>query len=113
MQMAARLPGTINDTAHFAAMDDFPLTAINAPVLIIHGTADVVVPFAHAERVVREVSNAELMAIEGGPHVALFTHLASIRARVGEFLAAHAPALSDQAARPLASNSPSNRIDDR
>jgi len=117
-RMAQRLPGTLNDTAQFAALDDFSLAEVTAPVLVIHGSADRVVPFAHAERVARQAPRAELFAVEGGDHVSLFTHLKTIRARVGEFLAVPTPDLSnvtssDQAARPLASNRPSNRIDDR
>uniref|UniRef100_Q07KI1 Alpha/beta hydrolase fold n=1 Tax=Rhodopseudomonas palustris (strain BisA53) TaxID=316055 RepID=Q07KI1_RHOP5 len=117
-RMAQRLPGTLNDTAQFAALDDFSLAEVTAPVLVIHGTADRVVPFAHAERVARQAPRAELFAVEGGDHVSLFTHLDAVRARVGEFLAAPTPGCSndaslDQAARPLASNRSSNRIDDR
>ena len=117
-RLAERLPGTLNDTAQFAALDDFPLTEVTAPVLVIHGSADRVVPFAHAERVARQAPRAELFAIDGGDHVSLFTHLQTIRARVGEFLAVPTPGWSneaslDQAARPLASNRPSNRIEDR
>jgi len=116
-RLAERLPGTLNDTAQFAALSDFPLTEVTAPVLVIHGSADRVVPFTHAERVARQAPRAELFAVEGGDHVSLFTHLDAVRARVGEFLAGPTPGCSnvqfDQAASPLASNRPSNRIDDR
>jgi pimeloyl-ACP methyl ester carboxylesterase len=117
-RLAERLPGTLNDTAQFAALADFSLTEVTAPVLVIYGNADRVVPFAHAERLAREAPHAELFAVEGGDHVSLFTHLKAIRARVGEFLAVPTPGWSnegslDQAARPLASNRPSNRIEDR
>jgi pimeloyl-ACP methyl ester carboxylesterase len=117
-RLAQRLAGTLNDTAQFAALTDFPLRELTPPVLVIHGTADRVVPFGHAERVAREAPRAQLFAIDGGDHVSLFTHLQTIRARVDEFLAVPTPGCAnegslDQAARPLASNRPSNRIEDR
>jgi pimeloyl-ACP methyl ester carboxylesterase len=90
-RMAARLPGTEDDIATSRRDLDFPLERIAAPVLAVHGTADRAAPFAQAEALVRRVPGAELLAIEGGEHVALFTHLAEIRARIGAFLAIHAP----------------------
>nr|WP_184260453.1 alpha/beta hydrolase [Rhodopseudomonas rhenobacensis] len=90
-RLAQRLPGTLNDIAQFAAIDRYPLAQITAPLLVIHGSADRVVPFAHAARVAAEVPRAELMRIEAGEHVCLFTALDAARERLGVFLAAHAP----------------------
>lgn len=86
-RLAARLPGTLADMATFAALPDYPFEAIQIPVLAVHGTADRIVPFAHAERVARRVPGAELVAVEGGEHVALFTHLDRVRAAVQAFVA--------------------------
>ncbi|ABD07677.1 Alpha/beta hydrolase [Rhodopseudomonas palustris HaA2] len=85
-RMAQRLPGTLTDTATFAAMPPIDVSALAPPLLAIHGTADAVVPFAHAERVARAAPHGELLAIEGGEHVSLFTHLDEVRARVGDFV---------------------------
>ncbi|WP_117193795.1 alpha/beta fold hydrolase [Rhizobium terrae] len=84
---AARLPGTRNDTALLQVLPDLPLAEVRVPVLVIHGTADAVVPFSHAERVVRQAPKARLCGIEGGEHVVLFTHLAEVRAAASAFLA--------------------------
>jgi pimeloyl-ACP methyl ester carboxylesterase len=89
-RMARRLAGTEVDIATSRADLGFPLERVSVPVLAIHGTADEAAPFAQAEAVAARVPGAELLAIEGGGHVALFTHLAQIRARVGPFLEAHA-----------------------
>jgi pimeloyl-ACP methyl ester carboxylesterase len=95
-RMALRLPGTEVDIATSRADLRPELERISAPVLAVHGTADRAAPFAQAEAVAARVPGAELLAIPGGGHVALFTHLAEIRARVGPFLAAHAlPRRSD------------------
>jgi pimeloyl-ACP methyl ester carboxylesterase len=81
-----RLPGTLNDMEQFRDMSPLPIAGIAAPILVIHGTGDRIVPFAHARRVADEAPNAELMAIEGGEHVSIFTHIDEIRARVEAFL---------------------------
>ena len=87
-----RLPGTVNDTAQFRRVEAYPLTQITVPMLVIHGTGDRVVPFVHGKALAEAVPRAEFMAIEGGEHVSLFTHLEEIRARVGTFLLEHVPA---------------------
>lgn len=86
-QAARRLPGTANDTRLLQALPEMPLDRLRVPVLVIHGTADPVVPLSHAERVARNVPGARLCAIEGGEHVALFTHLDEVRNAVSVFLA--------------------------
>ncbi len=88
-RMALRIPGTEDDIATSRADLGFPLERIAVPVLAVHGTADPAAPFEQAEALAARVPGAELLAIEGGEHVALFTHLAEIRARVGTFLRAH------------------------
>jgi pimeloyl-ACP methyl ester carboxylesterase len=88
-RLARRLPGTINDTARYAALTQpWRLADVAMPALVVHGTADRVVPFAHAQAVADAVPGAELLPLDGGDHVALFTHLDAIRARVASFLAA-------------------------
>ena len=86
-----RLPGTMNDTVQFRQVNAYPLAQIAVPALAIHGTSDRVVPFAHGEAVAKTVPGAEFLAIEGGEHVSLFTHLEQVRARVGAFLLEHSP----------------------
>lgn len=82
-----RMPGLLNDTASCAAIDTLPIGAVRAPVLVIHGKADRVVPFAHAERIGQVLAEAHLLAIPEGEHVALFTHLGDVRAATAKLLA--------------------------
>ena len=91
-QMARRLPGTENDITQSRLPFAYPLERITTPALVIHGTADSVAPFAAAQALAARLPRAELLAIEKGEHVSLFTHLAEIRARVTQFLGEHAPA---------------------
>jgi pimeloyl-ACP methyl ester carboxylesterase len=88
-RMALRIRGTENDIATTRRELPFPLERVHVPVLAIHGTGDTVAPFAMSRALSERVPGAELLAIEGGGHVALFTHLDAIRARVRAFLSAH------------------------
>ncbi len=88
----ARLPGTVNDIAQFAALGELPEGSISAPALIVHGRADNVVPFSHAENVCRAIPQVKLLALPDGGHAALFTHLNVVR-EAEPFLDAHERAL--------------------
>jgi uncharacterized protein len=44
------------------------IAAVRVPVLIVHGTADEVVPVAHASRLARRSNDAEIRIIEGADH---------------------------------------------
>ena len=44
------------------------IKGVEVPVLIVHGTADDVVPVDHATRIAERASNAQLELIEGGGH---------------------------------------------
>jgi len=91
---ALRIPGTENDIVQTREDMSFPLEKIDVPVLVVHGTADRVVPFAQnwQSRAAR-VPGAELLAIDGGEHVSIFTHRVEARARVSRFLQSHTPAI--------------------
>ncbi len=85
-RLGERLPGTLNDMALFENLPALPFSEVRAPVLAIHGTGDRVVPFTHAEALVNGAPQCQLMAIERGEHVVLFTHLDAVRDRVRTFL---------------------------
>ncbi|WP_321470591.1 alpha/beta hydrolase [uncultured Paludibaculum sp.] len=89
--LALRLPGTQNDITESRRAFDYPVEQIALPVLLVHGTADEVVPFGDSRSLAARVPNAELLALQGGPHVSLFTHLYEIRGRVTSFLYSHRP----------------------
>jgi pimeloyl-ACP methyl ester carboxylesterase len=90
-QMARRLPGTLNDI-QITRTTAYPLEQIRVPALIVHGTADQMVPYVeHAEPLAQRIPGAELCAIAGGEHMAIFTHRDTIQRRVAAFLARHVP----------------------
>jgi pimeloyl-ACP methyl ester carboxylesterase len=87
-RMALRLPGTLNDVAITRARE-YPLERIAVPTLVVHGTEDPHVPFErHGKRLAERIPGAELVALEGGGHAAIFTHRDEARARVVRFLEA-------------------------
>ncbi|HEU4397302.1 MAG TPA: MFS transporter [Actinomycetota bacterium] len=57
---------------HDAIADDGrsrgPLSPIDVPTLVIHGTADPMFPFEHGEAVAREIPGARLLTLEGAGH---------------------------------------------
>jgi pimeloyl-ACP methyl ester carboxylesterase len=92
-RMALRIEGTKQDVLVGRAPTP-PLEDVRVPTLVVHGTEDRVVPFAqHGAVLARRIPGAELLQIDGGEHVAIFTHRAPIKARVDAFLRAHAPAV--------------------
>jgi pimeloyl-ACP methyl ester carboxylesterase len=93
-RLAPRMVGTEHDLRLMGAMDDLALEQVRVPVLALHGTADEIVSFVHAVAVAKRVRGAQVVAIEGGEHVCLFTHREAVRARVRDFFALDAGAVS-------------------
>lgn len=85
-RIAARLPGTDRDI-RVTRTTEYPLEAVAVPVLAVQGTEDEAAPFSHAERLVERVAGAELLALQGAGHAAIFTHSGEVRPRVARFLA--------------------------
>jgi len=90
-RMPERVAGTVNDVA-VTRTAEFPLERITVPTLVVHGTRDRLVPFEkHGKALAERIPGAELVTVEGGEHVAIFTHREMVRPRVVEFLRRHAP----------------------
>jgi pimeloyl-ACP methyl ester carboxylesterase len=86
LRLADRVAGTRNDMQQLAALDALPLEKLELPLLVVHGTGDRIVPFAHAQAVEKSAKNVQLLAIDGGEHVALFTHLREVRTAMAAFV---------------------------
>lgn len=85
-RMNQRLAGTENDI-NITRMTSYPLERISVPTLVIHGTADCMVPYQlHAQALATRIPDVELLTIEGGEHVAIFTHRKEVKSRVSRFL---------------------------
>ncbi|HUO05733.1 MAG TPA: alpha/beta hydrolase [Candidatus Binataceae bacterium] len=88
-----RRRGIENDAGQFETMAAPALDRIRCPALVIHGTADAEVPFAHGEHAAKSIPGAEFYPVPGGIHLLWLTDDApQIRARKIAFLKRHAPA---------------------
>jgi pimeloyl-ACP methyl ester carboxylesterase len=85
---AERRAGNRNDVEQFAALPAYPVEDIQVPTLVIHGTADALVPYAHAQFITENVPGAELHAIKGGTHAIYATHADEVRQRLFDFVTA-------------------------
>lgn len=61
--------GYRNDMQQFESLPTYPFQEIALPTLIVHGTADVDVPFSQAKELANAIPNAQLVAIEGAHHL--------------------------------------------
>jgi pimeloyl-ACP methyl ester carboxylesterase len=71
---APRRAGLDNDFDHFAAIDTLHLEDIRAPALVVHGTVDTDVPPDHGDHAAATIPGAELLRMETGTHLCLYTH---------------------------------------
>jgi len=90
-RLADRLAGTEPDVFQTRRDMALPVSRIKAPTLVVHGSVDSVAPYAQGKALAAALPGAELLTLEGGEHVAIFTHHAEAKARVRGFLAAHVP----------------------
>jgi len=84
--VSLRKVGLDNDEVQMQALADMPLEKITAPTLVLHGTADQLVPFDQAEHTAGSISGARLVAIEGGDHFFFINHYEQVWPEVTTFL---------------------------
>lgn len=89
LPMSKRRAGFNNDMAIFPRLPVYPLERIAAPALVLHGTADAVVPLEHARFAASAIPGARLHMIEGGSHLCIVTHKEEAVPVVAGFLAEH------------------------
>ena len=74
LPISQRKAGFDNDLEQFAGLSTYQLAHITAPTMVLHGTADGVVPLSHGEFIANSIPHAELVKIEGGGHLCVVTH---------------------------------------
>jgi pimeloyl-ACP methyl ester carboxylesterase len=72
--------GYRNDMAQFEELGVYPLQDIAMPTLIVHGTADVDIPFSQARELAHAISSAQLVAIDRADHLSTLTSEQAITA---------------------------------
>lgn len=78
---------------------EYAYQTIRKPVLVIHGDADEIVPYAAGKRIAA-MCNATLLTMPGSGHGPHLRHPAKVNANIRQFLTAHG-LLQSPAARPL------------
>lgn len=79
--------GTLDSVS--AWLTDFrsDLRRIDVPVLVIHGDADRIVPFAASGKRTRElIEGSTLAVVEGGPHGVIWTHAEHVNRELLDFI---------------------------
>lgn len=84
--IAPRRAGLIADVDTLTHLPSYPLNRLRIPALVIHGTEDPIVPFAQAEWTANVVPGATLLAIVGGGHLSLATHIEQVEPAITAFL---------------------------
>jgi pimeloyl-ACP methyl ester carboxylesterase len=92
LPISQRKSGFDNDLEQFADLATYDLSPITAPTMVLHGTADTVVPLSHGEFVARSIPHATMVTIEGGGHLCVVTHKEQALPALLGFLEEHAPA---------------------
>lgn len=81
-----RRVGLLNDGVQIDAYPDAPPRDIRCPTLILHGTADDIVPYEHATSAAAAISGAELVPLPEGGHMAGVFQTGEVHSRIGRFL---------------------------
>jgi pimeloyl-ACP methyl ester carboxylesterase len=89
---SAREAGVRNDLQQLRTLNEFPLEQIVVPTLIVHGTADKVIPISESEAMVARIPGATFYWVEGAGHlVELGPKAAEVQSKILEFLRERSP----------------------
>jgi len=83
-----RREGLLNDGLQLDAYPDAAPQGIRCPALIIHGTADDIVPYEHATSAAAAIPGAELVPLAGGGHLAGIFQSEVVHAHLEKFFSA-------------------------
>lgn len=90
--VSLRAAGMKNDADQIDSLGEIPLHKIKAPTLVIHGTADNIVPFVQGVRSAEEIPAAKFLPVAGGTHYTILTHMEKTRPAILKFLRENMPA---------------------
>jgi pimeloyl-ACP methyl ester carboxylesterase len=81
-----RQAGLLNDSAQMRSLPEPVQPGIDCPTLIVHGTADKIVPYTHATAASAAISGARLLSIQDGGHFAALFHADEVREAIRQFV---------------------------
>jgi len=96
-----RRDGILNDARQNATLPHYPFHKIDAPTLVVHGSADTTVPPAQAAATARAIPTARLVTVPGGTHETTFVEPHALAA-IANHLSARA-GIATRSARSLCS----------
>ncbi len=88
LPLSQRAAGTINDLSKTAT--GILLEEVTVPTLVIHGTADNLVPFSQGQAAADRIPGAEFKPLQGGSHIWMATHKDETKPVIRTFLNQHA-----------------------
>ncbi len=86
-----RKAGFLNDFYQFQHTSDYPLDQVKAPTMVIHGTADMVVPYRQGETSAEQIPDNQFLSVPGGTHLCFISHPELVKPALGQFLLQHQP----------------------
>ncbi len=87
---SAREAGVRNDLQQLHTLGELPLERIVAPTLIVHGTADKLIPISESEAMAARIPGAIIYRVDGAGHlVELGPKAAEVQSKILEFLREH------------------------
>lgn len=86
-----RREGFLNDMEQFQHNSCSRLGEVNVPTIVIHGTADTVVPYQHGVRSAEMIPGAEFVSVQSGTHLCFISHHEQIYPALTGFLHRHQP----------------------
>jgi pimeloyl-ACP methyl ester carboxylesterase len=89
--VSLRTPGMLNDADQIDNLQEIPLEQIDTPTLVIHGTADSVVPFDQGVHGAESIPGARFLPVAGGTHYCILTHMEKTRPAIMAFLEEQIP----------------------
>jgi pimeloyl-ACP methyl ester carboxylesterase len=84
--ISIRRLGLMIDGNYLTTLAALPLASIRVPTLSLHGTSDIIIPFASSERAAAAIPGARLVPIRNGSHFACLLGLSDLGTEVREFL---------------------------
>jgi pimeloyl-ACP methyl ester carboxylesterase len=88
---SVRKAGFLNDMRWIQSTRHYPLEQVEAPTLVIHGNADIIVPYHQGLESARRIPQARFLKVEGGTHLCFISHREQVVPALVEFLQESAP----------------------
>ncbi len=87
-----RRVGFLNDLEQFQHIPSYALQEVKVPALVVHGTADRVVPYQQGLLCASLIPGAQFLSVPNGTHLCFISHSELVMPALKRFLESHQPA---------------------